>query len=166
MLPIEMNIVLFQGSRLKVKRWLDQGGARGCYTRVDVKAGRTTTGVSYAVVTCPTHETAMYAFSVAYKWYAKVTQDIDARGWRYVSLKWWGEDKDCSHRREAGDPVQPGQPMQPCPSTSANLGSTGASSSDMQLVPLPPPGQPRQPSEPGQYSSTGLWLPWALPIRP
>ena len=47
---VEMNMVLFQGSRFEVKRWLDRDGAKNCYIRVDVKGGRTSTGVSYAVV--------------------------------------------------------------------------------------------------------------------
>ena len=155
---VEMNMVLFQGSRFEVKRWLDRDGAKNCYIRVDVKGGRTSIGVSYAVVTCPTLETAQYAFSVVYKWYTLVTQDIDERGWRYVSLKWWGQEKERYFRpAEGGAAQEPGQPP-PSGCTALAIPDSLASTVVPVAVPAPPPGQPGQQ---GQFSATGVWLPWA-----
>ena len=80
--------------RFEVWDWFKHADVNWAISQIFVKYGRTWSGVAYAVVTCPTLEFAQRAFSVAYQWTVNVSRVVDERGWRFVSIKWWGADKE------------------------------------------------------------------------
>ena len=80
--------------RFEVWDWFKHADVTWAISQIIVKYGRTWSGASYAVVTCPILESAQRAFNVAYQWTVNVSKAIDERGWRYVGIKWWGPEKE------------------------------------------------------------------------
>ena len=51
--------------------------------------GRANSGASMAVVTLQDAQWASIALEVAFEWKFDVPTDIDQRGWRRASVRWW-----------------------------------------------------------------------------
>ena len=56
---------------------------------VHLLEGRANSGASMAVVTLQDAQWASIALEVAFEWKFDVPTDIDPRGWRRASVRWW-----------------------------------------------------------------------------
>ena len=148
-------------------------------SQIIVKYGRTWSGVAYAVVTCPTLEYAQRAFNVTYQWTVNVSKAIDERGWRYVSMKWWGADKErywTGHHDWRGqdyyqspvtsEPAPIAAPAEPRLQPTPNIEQVPVNQQEDDVQPLqPPPANEASPAvnqgiRRNSYGEFGMQYPW------
>ena len=148
-------------------------------SKIDVIHGRTWSGVSYAVVTCGTLEYAQRAFDVAYQWTSVVSRQVDRRGWRYVSIKWWGPEKErywSEHRDRHGyghhqspvtsEPAPIAAPAEPRLQPTPNIEQVPVNQQEDDVQPLqPPPVNEVSPAvsqgiRMNSYGEFGMQYPW------